>query len=246
MLTHEQPKAAPTGVIPPEAPKDPRLAALYDEARNALSGQKQPESNTQIPVTNADSPSGTPQAGSETVTQEDGAASNSADATKVDFSQVKSLLASGQPLPDNLKQALQAVGLDEAILTDVAEAYKAKAQFDEKKFFEPVGGESKYKEMINWAAENWKPEEKEAYNKALSSGDNAAKEFARNALKAAYDAKNLSSATRPVSGKASVTTQGFRSKHEIQMAMKDPRYGKDTAYTNDVVSRMRVTPQNVF
>jgi hypothetical protein len=107
-----------------------------------------------------------------------------------------------------------------------------------------VGGPEAYKALTQWAADNLNADEIEAYNNIMASGDIKAIKFAVAGLKARYDAQaepNL------IGGNARSTvtkTDVFRSAAEVVAAMKDPRYGKDPAYTRDV--EMKLARSDVF
>lgn len=104
-----------------------------------------------------------------------------------------------------------------------------------------AGGEEGYKSMTAWAAENLPRAEIEAFNTAVSSGNRPLIRIAVAGLAARWKASEGDAPDHLVGGRADAATGGsgggFRSAEEMVSAMRDPRYGKDPAYTRDVERR---------
>ena len=103
-----------------------------------------------------------------------------------------------------------------------------------------TGGDEAYAAMTEWAREQLAPEEIEAFNKAMHSGDMETIRFAVSGLHARYQAAEGQNPTR-YSGRApggKTSRDVFRSTAEVVSAMRDPRYGKDPAYTRDIEQRL--------
>ncbi len=99
-----------------------------------------------------------------------------------------------------------------------------------------AGGEEQYTSMIEWADKALPQEDKDAFNRVMESGDRPLIKMAVAGLKVAHAAEE-GSAPRLVSGKspsAQGTQEAFTSPDEMIKAMRDPRYGKDSAYTREV------------
>ena len=99
-----------------------------------------------------------------------------------------------------------------------------------------MGGAEKYGEMIQWAAQNMSPDEISAYNAATNAGAAAAR-FAVEALSNRYKAAEGYEAPL-VRGKATASSEGFRSNAELSRAIADPRYHTDPAYRMDVEAKL--------
>lgn len=110
----------------------------------------------------------------------------------------------------------------------------AKAESDA--IIQSVGGAEKYGEMIQWAAQNMSPDEITAYNTATNAGAAAAR-FAVEALSNRYRAAEGYEAPL-VRGKATTSSEGFRSNAELSRAIADPRYHSDPAYRMDVEAKL--------
>ena len=100
-----------------------------------------------------------------------------------------------------------------------------------------VGGEESYGQLIGWAKDNFTPQEIQAYDQALESGNMDSINFALQALYYRYnDAVGYEG--EMVQGKAATTSEGFRSQAEVVRAMGDPRYENDPAYRADVYEKL--------
>jgi len=89
-----------------------------------------------------------------------------------------------------------------------------------------------------WARENLDQAELDAYNREVNSGDYYRARNALQSLSYAYR-ENEGSEPQLLGGKISANaTDVFRSTAEVMQAMNDPRYLKDSAYTNDVQEKL--------
>jgi len=108
-----------------------------------------------------------------------------------------------------------------------------------------VGGEEAWGTIAEWAGGvNGDPQLADAFNAAFDRGDAVTAKVIAESIKARYEAVNGSLVVKSV-----VTGQpagvpgaaGFRSQQEVTAAMRDPRYGTDPAYREEVARRMAVT-----
>jgi len=107
-----------------------------------------------------------------------------------------------------------------------------------------VGGDDNYSKMVAWALESLPAEEVKEFNNLTETANATAIKFAVQGL---YSQYNNAMGVEPnlVSGKAASSgPTPFRSTAEVVTAMKDPRYGKDVTYTEDV--QRRLVDSNVF
>ena len=100
-----------------------------------------------------------------------------------------------------------------------------------------AGGPEQYKAVTSWAEGNLPKDEIDAFNSVMASGNQPMIKIAVSGLVSRYrDAEGVE--PQIIKGKASSasTTEGgsFASAAEMTKAMRDPRYGKDPAYTRDV------------
>tara|TARA_Y100000401_G_scaffold71936_1_gene58004 strand:- start:551 stop:1348 length:798 start_codon:yes stop_codon:yes gene_type:complete len=100
-----------------------------------------------------------------------------------------------------------------------------------------VGGAEAYNQMINWAKDNFTPQEIQAYDNALEVGDMNNINLALQALYFRYT-DSVGVEGDMIQGKASTAVDGFRSQQEVVRAMGDPRYDNDPAYRQDVYDKL--------
>jgi len=100
-----------------------------------------------------------------------------------------------------------------------------------------VGGEAAYQQLVGWAAENFAPQEIEAFDSVVESGNVAAINLALQALYYRYtDAMGYEGDM--IQGKPAQSMDVFRSQAEVVRAMNDPRYESDPAYRQDVFNKL--------
>ena len=135
-------------------------------------------------------------------------------------------------------EALEKVGISKQYVDNYIAGQEAIANQQAVEIKETVGGDEAYQEMVDWASKNMTEGEKQAYNKAVNSGDMDTVKLAVNALKGQFERAN---GVEPnlVEGKAQPSQeQGFQSWAQVTEAMADPRYAKDIAYQNDVKNKL--------
>lgn len=110
--------------------------------------------------------------------------------------------------------------------------------------YKHVGGEAEYQKMIGWAKANLSPTEQATYNNIVGSNDPTAIEWAVDGLKARYTNSVGKDPDLIKGGPAPAKGDVFESTYQVVEAMKDPRYGKDEAYTNSVAQKL--SRSNVF
>lgn len=110
-----------------------------------------------------------------------------------------------------------------------------------------AGGEDGYRAITEWADKGGLTDtEKDSYNRVMNAGDKELIKLAVSGLAAKYR-ESEGSAPELVTGKVAASRRAasdtFESTEQVVAAMKDPRYGKDPAYTRAVerkVARSRV------
>jgi hypothetical protein len=112
------------------------------------------------------------------------------------------------------------------------------SQEEETTILESIGGQDTFNAVQTWAKENLDQAELDAYNREVNSGDYYRARNALQSLSYAYR-ENEGSEPQLLGGKISANaTDVFRSTGEVMQAMNDPRYLKDSAYTNDVQEKL--------
>ena len=101
-----------------------------------------------------------------------------------------------------------------------------------------VGGKQAYKNMLEWAGDNFAKEEIAMYDKVMGSGQPDAIFFAVQALQARYT-DSVGSDGQTLTGRGAANTDdSFKSQAELVAAMSDPRYDRDPAYRQDLMRRL--------
>ena len=101
-----------------------------------------------------------------------------------------------------------------------------------------AGGSEEYSQMTAWAGENLSPEDVQAFDSLIATGQKGAIKLAVQGLKSMYQEQNGYEG-RMLSGKSAVDVADvFRSQAEVVRAMNDPRYEADPAYRNDVFQKL--------
>ncbi len=101
-----------------------------------------------------------------------------------------------------------------------------------------VGGEANYSKMTAWAEQNLSQEDAVAFNKLTETGDAPSIKLAVQGLYSQYS-NAMGVEPNLVTGKAATSgPTPYKSTAEVVTAMRDPRYGKDVTYTEDVQRRL--------
>jgi hypothetical protein len=101
-----------------------------------------------------------------------------------------------------------------------------------------AGGSEEYSQMTSWAGENLPPEDVQAFDSLIATGQMGAIRLAVAGLRSLYSEK-VGYEGRMLSGKSATdTVDAFRSQAEVVRAMQDPRYENDPAYRNDVFNKL--------
>jgi hypothetical protein len=132
---------------------------------------------------------------------------------------------------DNTSESSDGPGLSDAQVTDMQNR---------------VGGPDQYKQMMEWAVQNFPKSDIEAFDSIIDSGDMTQIAMAVDAVaKRYYDANGIDG--NLVQGRAAPNkAQSYRSQAELIAAMNDPRYDTDPAYRNDVMQKLEQSPELQF
>ena len=107
-----------------------------------------------------------------------------------------------------------------------------------------VGGAEQYGKLTAWAVENLPSDQVQAFNALTETGNAASIQLAVNGIQSQYN-NAMGKEPSLVTGKAGQSAVSpYRSTAEVVTAMRDPRYGKDVSYTENV--QRRLADSNVF
>lgn len=154
-------------------------------------------------------------------------------------------LANGDVSPesrDKIAEGLKSVLGENArqVVDQYIDGQKNTHSNDMRLYMETAGGEESYQAMVEWAAQAMTPEQQEAYNKQVNSGDRSTVLFAIESLKTRYEAANGRAPSSLLSGRAPAVSgvKPFASSSQMIAAMQDPKYKSDPAYREEVSRRI--------
>lgn len=170
-------------------------------------------------------------------------------------------LATTGKLSDESRQKLaEASGLPKEFVELTYEGMLARQQRINNELLNLAGGQEAYLEMVRWATAAYSPEQAEAFNSALKSGDLIKAKDAVTALKTKFTEVNgspkalqtkVASLNNSIPSGAQVAqtatqpqtseVKPYASFNDMAEAMKDKRYGKDTEYTKEVYRRAHLS-----
>lgn len=134
---------------------------------------------------------------------------------------------------------LAKAGYDRNLVDQFIEGQRARASQFENTIKSEVGGAEKYAEMTEWAKANLSPAEIEAYNRAVSSGDQNTAKLAVLGLSAQFSKAVGSEPKRTIGGNsAAASGDVFESRAQLTEAMRDPRYKSDPAFRDKVQAKL--------
>jgi len=207
------------------------LAKSYAELEKKLGGQSQETKEEVDPVAKA-------QPKTETNNNKLDIAEKAVSDAGLDMSSLQKEYSEKGELDTKSYEALEKVGITKQYVDNYIAGQEALANQQANEIKSTVGGDETYQEMVDWASKNMTEGEKQAYNKAVNSGDMDTVKLAVNALKGQFERAN-GVEPRLVEGKAQPTQeQGFESWAQVTEAMADPRYAKDIAYQNEIKNKL--------
>ena len=209
------------------------LAKSYAELEKKLGGQSQETKEEVDPVAKAE-----PKTETKTDNNKLDIAEKAVADAGLDMSSLQQEYSEKGELDAKSYEALEKVGITKQYVDNYIAGQEAIANQQATEIKQTVGGEETYQEMVDWASKNMTEGEKQAYNKAVNSGDMDTVKLAVNALKGQFERAN-GVEPRLVEGKAQPSQeQGFLSWAQVTEAMADPRYAKDMAYQNEVKNKL--------
>jgi hypothetical protein len=242
--------APETPAVPEKFMKDGKpdfaaLAAAYGELEKKLGGTKPVESGD-----NTEAPEQTPEqkAAEEAAAAAEKAAEAALSVAGVDVKAFSEEFAKDGKLSQASYDALEKAGFSKAVVDtyirgqQAAAADSSFATAEIASVMQIAGGEEGYKALGEWAVQNVPQAELEAYNAIMDKGDKATVSMAVAGLKARMDAATGSEPRVHIGGGKAPAADVYRSNEEMVAAMKDPRYGKDPAYTKDVEQKVMRSP----
>ena len=144
--------------------------------------------------------------------------------------------AKGELSEDSFSE-LEKMGYPKEMVDTYLAGVKSSETADVSAVMDIVGGDDGYNDLTNWAKDNMPTKELELYNSMVAGST----ENAKMAVEWLMSKRESSEGSEPnlVQGRPQgIAKDAYRSTQEVVAAMKDPRYGKDSAYTKDVEQKV--------
>lgn len=154
-----------------------------------------------------------------------------------DFDKFAQQFASDGALSDESFSELEGMGYPREMVETYIKGMQSAQTADTDAVMSVAGGTEGYQELTEWAKANMETNELELYNNMVGTGTDNAKM----AVEWLMSKREAAGGVEPtlLSGKSAAPAKDeFRSTAEVVAAMKDARYGKDSAYTKDVEEKL--------
>ena len=151
----------------------------------------------------------------------------------LDFDQFQEEFNQSGGLSEDAYGALEKAGIPPTLVDSWLEGQKAVSHQLQSTIHNSVGGTEAYNQMVEWASDNWGPEEIDAFNQSVDSTNMNQVMLAVRGLQAQYSLANNDPSLYSGDG-GSVSPNSFESLNQVTEAMKDPRYANDPAYRREV------------
>lgn len=156
----------------------------------------------------------------------------------VDFDSMQNTYAETGEITEENYADLEKAGLPKSLVDQWIAGQEAVANASVNSVMDTVGGREAYTNMTSWASDNLSEMEIATFNKAIDSGDRDLQIMAIEGIQNKYHSVEGRQPNLMQGQAAPQTGGGFASVAELTAAMSDPRYSKDSAYRQDVTSRL--------
>jgi len=156
----------------------------------------------------------------------------------IDFDSLSQEFAELGGLTEDSYDSLVEAGIPRSMVDQFIDGQMAVATQMQQEAFEQVGGQEAYEDMVSWASDNMQEASIDAFNNAVNSGNIETANLAIQGLHAQYRSVNGSEPSLVMGETKSVTGGVFNSAAQLTQAMRDPRYESDSAYRQQVASKL--------
>ena len=157
----------------------------------------------------------------------------------IDFDSLSQEFAELGGLSEDSYDTLIDAGIPRAIVDQFIDGQMAVAEQMQEEAFEQVGGQEAYADMVAWASDSLPEASIDAFNNAVNSGNIESANLAIQGLQAQYRSVHGSEPSLVMGETKSVTGGVFDSAAQLTAAMRDPRYSTDSAYRQQVASKLQ-------
>lgn len=157
-----------------------------------------------------------------------------------DFNKLAEEYLTQGKLSEESYKKLEEKGIPKQVVDGYAEGIRMKQEAYSQQIYQAAGGTEQFQQLAEWAAENLEQTEKDTLNGLLASGNLSQAKLAVEMLQTKY-AKAAPAAPQMVTPKSTLpaeTYDRYNSKAEFLLALRDPRYGTDEHYRNQVLAKL--------
>ena len=210
----------------PEKFKSPEdLAKGYSELEKQFTQSRQAEAEANQAESSQEVPSGQSEA------------REAVEDAGLNFDAMQQEFADNGELSEQTYKDLEAKGIPKEMVDAYVEGQQAKADAYSNELYEFAGGEEAYQEMSGWASENLSDSEIDAFNDAITSGNQSQARLAIDGMLSRYRDNGGAEPTL-VGGKASASVDTYQSWAQVTKDMGTPEYKKDPAFRDQVQKKL--------
>ena len=144
-------------------------------------------------------------------------------------------------LSEDTYESLQNAGISREMVDSYIAGQTAMADNETNAVKNEVGGADSYAAMLEWAGDNLEPDEIEAYNSMVESGNLSQAKVAAKGLYAQYVSAGGKPPKLSQGNTSGSAIKPFSSTAQITQAMSDPRYKSDPAFRQSVQDRIEIS-----
>lgn len=245
-----------TAVVPLEKPQVPQVPANQSSPVVDTLPTKTPEAVPQ-PITEGTTQPEVPVAATEAAPSEPNPTEPNPIQELIGLAN-EELATTGKLSTESRQKIAEASGLPPEFVELTYEGMLARQQRTNDTLISAAGGQESYLEMVKWATTAYTADQAQAFNAALKTGDLTKAQAAVVELKARFTEVNgspkalVAKVVQPqavpsgavatqVASAGAPGVQPYASFNDMAEAMKDKRYGRDTAFTTEVYRRAHLT-----
>ena len=194
------------------------LEKQFTQSRQEASSNQETESSEEVPSGEAEAREAVSDAG-------------------LDFDAMQQEFADSGELSDKTYKDLEAKGIPKEMVDAYVDGQMAKAEAYTNEIYGFAGGEEAYQEMSEWASENLSDSEIDAFNDAITSGNESQARLAIDGMASRYR-DNGGAEPSLVGGKASASVDTYQSWAQVTKDMGTTEYKKDPAFREMVEKKL--------
>jgi hypothetical protein len=156
----------------------------------------------------------------------------------LDFTTFSDEFAANGSLSDESYGALEAKGIDRAMVDQYIAGQRATAAAYEGEVKQSIGGAEEFDAMVAWAQSNVSNADLASYNKAVASGDPSAARLAVKGMHAQYKESRGSEPKLLKGANGTTASDLYESVQQMTKDMRDPLYKTDPAFRRKVEAKI--------